>query len=87
MKHTNRFLLICLFLFFVCTAWAEPLDINTATAEQIAQVMTGVGVAKAETIVKDRDANGKFKSIDDLNRVKGIGAATIDKNRDKIVAK
>lgn len=65
----------------------ELLDINSATAEQFAKVMTGVGKAKAEAIVKDRDANGKFASVDDLDRVKGIGKATIEKNRAKLTAK
>lgn len=65
----------------------KSLDINTATAEQFAKVMTGVGKAKAEAIVKDREAKGKFNSVDDLDRVKGIGKATIDKNRAKLTAK
>ncbi len=65
---------------------AEPLDINTATVEQIDQVMVGVGKSKAEAIIKEREANGMFKSVDDLDRVKGIGAATIQKNRDKLTA-
>jgi competence protein ComEA len=63
-----------------------PLDINTATAEQFAQVMTGVGNVKAEAIVKDRETHGKFASVDDLDRVKGIGKATIEKNRAKLSA-
>lgn len=65
-------------------AWAEVLDINTATADQFAATIVGVGKAKAEAIVKDREAHGRFKSVDDLDRVKGIGKATIDKNRDKL---
>ena len=63
---------------------AEPVDINTATAEEIAKALTGIGKAKAEAIVKDREKNGKFKSVDDLTRVKGIKAAIIAKNRDKM---
>lgn len=66
---------------------AEPVDVNTATAEQIATAMAGVGKAKAEAIVQDRDKNGKFKSVDDLARVKGIKLAIISKNRDKITVK
>jgi len=66
---------------------AEPVDVNTATAEQIAEAMAGVGKAKAEAIIQDREKNGKFKSIDDLTRVKGIKIATISKNRDKITVK
>jgi len=74
-------------LVLLSCAWcvsAEPVDINSATADQLAQSLNGVGKAKAEAIVQDRDKNGKFKSVEDLGRVKGIGAATIEKNRDKI---
>lgn len=46
-----------------------------------------MGKAKAAAIVKDREANGKFTSVDDLDRVKGIGKATIEKNRAKLTAK
>ncbi len=76
-------LVLGLFIF-APLVFAEPLDINTATAEQLATTMTGVGKVKAEAIVQDREKNGKFKSVDDLDRVKGIGAATIEKNRAKI---
>jgi competence protein ComEA len=63
---------------------AEPLDINSATAEQLDETLVGVGKAKAQAIVQDREKNGKFKSVDDLVRVKGIGPATVAKNRGKI---
>ena len=62
----------------------QPLNINTAKADEIAQVMIGVGPAKAEAIIKDRKEHGEFKTLDDMIRVKGIGVATIAKNRDKI---
>ncbi|MDF9391497.1 MULTISPECIES: ComEA family DNA-binding protein [Methylococcus] len=78
---------LLLFMFFSLAAWAEPLDINTATAEEIAATMTGVGKAKAEAIVKDREAHGNFKSVDDLKRVKGIKEGILAKNRDKITVK
>lgn len=60
---------------------AEPLDINSATAEQLALALSGVGESKAEAIVAYRDANGPFASIDDLVKVKGIGSSLLDKNR------
>ncbi|HYE34539.1 ComEA family DNA-binding protein [Methylocaldum sp.] len=73
-------------ILFSC-AWcvsAEPVDINSATADQLAESLNGIGKAKADAIIQDRDKNGKFKSVEDLARVKGIGSATIEKNRDKI---
>ena len=65
--------------------WADAVDINTATADQIASGLKGVGKSKAEAIVKDREKNGPFKSVDDLARVKGVKTAVISKNRDNII--
>jgi len=61
------------------------VDINTATAEEIAQKLNGVGFAKAKAIVAFRDEHGKFNSVDDLAKVKGIGSKLIERNRDKIM--
>lgn len=63
---------------------AEPVDVNTASAEQLAEALNGVGEAKAEAIVAYRESNGPFKHIDELINVRGIGMATVDKNRDMI---
>ena len=84
-KIIHTFLALIL-LVFVPVLVAEPLDINSATAEQLDETLTGVGKVKAQAIVKDREKNGNFKSVDDLVRVKGIGSATIAKNRSKITA-
>ena len=48
------------------------VDINTATADQLQQ-LNGVGPALAQRIVADRQANGPFKTVEDLKRVSGIG--------------
>jgi competence protein ComEA len=77
----------CLFTL-VLLAWslvamAASVNINQADAKLLA-TLNGVGPQKAAAIVAYRDANGPFHSIDDLAKVKGIGAATVDKNRDKI---
>ena len=63
---------------------ADPIDVNTATAEELAAAMSGVGFKKARAIVADREENGPFVSIEDLTRVRGIGAATVDANRDRL---
>jgi competence protein ComEA len=63
---------------------ATRININTASAEQIATVMTGVGENKAKAIVQYRKSNGKFKSVQDLENVDGIGAKTVEKNKDRI---
>ena len=51
---------------------AGPVDVNTATAEELT-VLPGVGPATARAIVEDRERNGPFGSVDDLDRVPGIG--------------
>ena len=62
----------------------DAININAADAPSIAEAMTGIGLKRAEEIVQFREKNGRFRSIDDLVLVKGIGAATLDKNRDRI---
>ena len=66
-------------------AWAgQPVNINTASAEQLAEALDGVGMSKAQAIVSYRQTNGRFQHPDELVNVKGIGISTVDKNRDYI---
>jgi competence protein ComEA len=69
----------------LCMAQAVPVNVNTASAEQLAESLKGVGVAKAYRIVEYREAHGPFEVVDELGEVKGIGAAIVDKNRDIII--
>ena len=67
-------------------AWAAgPVNVNDASAEEIAEGLTGIGLSKAELIVEYREANGSFTHVDELVNVKGIGIRTIDKNRGQIL--
>lgn len=59
------------------------VNINSATAVELAS-LNGVGETKAAAIVSYREAQGPFKSVEDLGKVKGIGQATIDKNRENL---
>jgi len=79
-------ILVSLFLcLFALSAWGgDTVNINQASAQEIADALNGVGMAKAEEIVRYRDSNGAFQHVDELANVKGIGLATIDKNRDRI---
>ena len=67
------------------TAPVEHVNINTADAATLDRVLLNVGPSKAEAIVAYRKANGAFRSAEQLASVKGIGLATIEKNRDRIV--
>jgi competence protein ComEA len=62
---------------------ASSVDINSADAKTL-QTLEGVGPSKAQAIVEYRQANGPFKSVQDLAKVKGIGDKTLDANRDRI---
>ena len=72
-------------ILLAVNAWAgQPVNVNTASAEELAEALDGVGMSKAEAIVSYRQANGRFQHPDELVNVKGIGISTVDKNRDYI---
>ena len=75
MKKILVALLFALFAFSGLTMAA--VDINSATVEQL-DALKGVGPAKAKAIVEYRTKNGPFKSVDDLEKVKGFGKKTVD---------
>lgn len=58
----------------------KKININKADAEQLAKMLKGVGLKKAQAIVDYRKQYGAFKSIDELTAVKGIGKKTVKKN-------
>lgn len=66
---------------------AEPVNLNTATAEELVAALkgTGVGKAKVAKIIEYREQNHGFKSIDELMEVKGIGSKTLEKMRNRVV--
>lgn len=61
------------------------VNINKADAAALAAGLNGVGLSRAEEIVRYRETFGPFASVEELSEVKGIGNATIDKNRAVIV--
>ncbi len=85
MKKLMKSLLLSLVLAFSPVMLvAGPVDINTASAEEIARNLDGIGLKKAKEIVKYRTANGPFKAKKDLAKVQGIGTATVEKNMKNI---
>ncbi|MEO1954155.1 MAG: helix-hairpin-helix domain-containing protein [Campylobacterales bacterium] len=70
-------------LFLGTTILFSSVDINHATAKEFAS-LNGIGAKKAEAIIKYRTSVKCFKSIDELTKVKGIGKATISKNKDNL---
>ncbi|OCG46143.1 hypothetical protein A9G35_00320 [Gilliamella sp. Choc5-1] len=61
------------------------VNINTATAEELSKVLTGIGTSKAQKIIEYREKFGPFVSVEQLKEVSGIGQATLDKNAGKII--
>lgn len=59
---------------------AGPLDLNSATAEQL-DTLPGVGPVTAAAIVAWRQGNGRFANVDQLSEVDGIGPARLEKLR------
>ena len=49
--------------------------------------LVGVGPAKADAIIRYRQAHGDFQVLEELTAVKGIGDAIVEKNRDRVVVK
>ena len=60
---------------------AEVVNINKASAKALQENMVGIGPVKAKAIIDYRNKHGKFKSIDELANVPGIGQATIKQNK------
>jgi len=88
MKSINMkslFTLLATALFSIWAWAAQPVNVNSASAEEIAEALKGVGLSKAEAIVSYRNSNGQFKHIDELINVKGIGIRTVDINREYIM--
>jgi len=75
-------------VFAACCSFnviASPVNINTADAKTIGEALSGIGLKKAEAIVKYREAKGEFKTAEDLINVNGIGAKTVEKIRSDIL--
>ena len=68
-------------LFFSSITQAYAVNINTATAAEIAEALNGIGIAKAEALVAYRTANGMFSSAEQIVNVKGIGQTIFEKNK------
>ena len=73
----KKLLLVLISAFaFSIPAWAT-VDINTATKSEL-ESLKGVGPKKAQDIIDYRKKNGPFKSVNDLDKVPGFGAKTVD---------
>ncbi len=60
------------------------INLNTATAQQLSDGLKGVGDALAQRIVAYREQHGKFRSVDELKNVSGIGEKKLEAIRGSI---
>ena len=87
MKH-NTLLATLVLLFSLATGFAyaneaETININTADVATLAS-LNGIGEAKAQAIITYREENGPFSAAEELAKVKGIGARTVEKNAERL---
>ncbi|MGK0550555.1 helix-hairpin-helix domain-containing protein [Enterococcus faecalis] len=56
----------------------QPINLNTATESEL-QTISGIGLKKAQEIIRYREENGPFKAVSDLQNVAGIGEKTVER--------
>jgi len=79
-----KILTALLVLMVVSSISLADVNINTADAKTIQAELKGVGLQKAQAIIEYRESHGAFHNVDDLVKVKGIGAKIIELNRENI---
>mgnify|MGYP001486920894 CR=1 FL=1 len=62
------------------------VNVNRATEAEL-QTLTGIGPSKAAAIVRDREENGPYETVDELTRVSGIGEKTLENIRADITVR
>ncbi|MDX1607195.1 MAG: ComEA family DNA-binding protein [Candidatus Competibacterales bacterium] len=75
---------IALLLASAAALAAGKVNINTASAETLANELDGVGPNRAAAIIEYRELHGDFPSVGALLNVSGIGEVTIESNRDRL---
>lgn len=62
------------------------INLNTATKEEL-MTLAGIGESKARSIIKYREENGRFHSVEDIMKIEGIKSGVFNKIKDQIVVK
>lgn len=62
---------------------SDKVNLNTATEAEL-QTISGIGQKRASDIIAYRESNGRFKSVDDLKKVSGIGDKTLEKLKEYV---
>jgi competence protein ComEA len=83
----SKTLIALVAILFSSITFASSVNINDASAGEIAAALNGVGSTKAQAIVEYRTANGDFTNASQIVDVSGIGTATYEKNKADILVK
>jgi len=62
---------------------STKVNINTAAADEL-MTLSGIGEAKARSIIEYRETNGRFQQIEDIKNIPGIKDGVFEKIRDQI---
>lgn len=81
----KRLFVVLFAAFCSFNVMASPVNINTADAKTIGEALSGIGLKKAEAIVKYRETKGAFKTAEDLVNVDGIGPKTVEKIKNDVL--
>ena len=65
----------------------RKININTASATELDDALSGIGPKKAGTIIEFRKTHGAFRAIEDIKEVPGIGEKLFQRNKDRICVK
>ena len=65
-------------------ATLKDININSASAEEIAAALKGVGIKRAKSVVAWREINGDFTHLEQLLDIRGIGKKILEKNKARI---
>jgi len=78
-------LLLAFITFVISSSLAmAAVNLNTATKDDLSGIK-GIGPVKAQSIIDYRKKNGSFKSVDELDNVKGFGSKSVNKVRSELI--
>ena len=62
----------------------EKINLNKATAKNLVHSIKGIGIKRAEAIIKYREAHNGFKNINELGQVPGFGKTFVSKHLEEM---
>ena len=80
-----RWLVLALVCWMGWASAADRVDLNQASAAEIAAVLSGIGLKRAEQIIAYRERFGPIQTPEELLAIKGIGVKTLEKNRSRMI--